>query len=157
MAVTMNASMLVRDTRAPGPGIEPTAGPSHSKLTTAASLRARQRAGAGYAEYVAIARPGEPLDPCRTSLAALCYCNRLRALSRGEGALIRSPELLEQLDRRYARERLAKRTYPEALAIFEALWREARELNPGFPGDWKDDIRPDLNVARALNGLPPIP
>lgn len=78
------------------------------------------------------------------------------SISSQERDVIRSPELLERLDRRYARERLASRTYPEALAIFEALWREARQLNPGFPGDWRDDIGPDLNVARALNGLPPV-
>ncbi|MEX2583650.1 MAG: hypothetical protein WD766_10265 [Gemmatimonadota bacterium] len=69
--------------------------------------------------------------------------------------MIRSSPLLDQLDRQYARETLGDLSYREALAIFEALWREACALNPDFPGDWKDDIGPDLNIARALNGLPP--
>jgi len=54
-------------------------------------------------------------------------------------------------------EYIAKRTYAEALAIFSALWREARALNPDFPGDWEADLEPDLAVARAINGLPPTP
>ena len=65
-----------------------------------------------------------------------------------------SPEL-EELERRWARDRLAGMTYQEALAIFESLWEEARALNPDFPGDWSDDIGPDLAIARAINGLPP--
>jgi hypothetical protein len=65
-----------------------------------------------------------------------------------------TPEL-EDLERRYTRERLATLSYSEALAIFEALWEEARALNPDFPGDWEHDLGPDLAIARALNGLPP--
>jgi hypothetical protein len=49
---------------------------------------------------------------------------------------------------------LGGRTYLEALAVFEALWRQARLLNPDFPGDWREDIASDLDVARAVNGLP---
>lgn len=65
-----------------------------------------------------------------------------------------TPEL-EELERRWAQEWLAGMTYSEALGIFAALWEEARALNPDFPGDWQDDIAPDLAIARALNGLPP--
>jgi hypothetical protein len=69
--------------------------------------------------------------------------------------MIRRTQALEDLERRYAREVLAGRSYLEALAVFEALWRQAVLLNPDFPGDWRLDIAPDLAVARAVNGLPP--
>jgi hypothetical protein len=68
--------------------------------------------------------------------------------------MIRDTERLKEIDRRYAREVLGGRTYLEALAVFEALWRQARLLNPDFPGDWREDIASDLDVARAVNGLP---
>lgn len=66
----------------------------------------------------------------------------------------RSPKL-DEIDRRHARERLAGRSYAEALEVFAALWREAVALRPDFPGDWRDDLAPDLAIARAVNGLPP--
>jgi hypothetical protein len=40
------------------------------------------------------------------------------------------------------------------LAIYAALWRHARALNPDFPTDWHEDIKADLELARVLNGLP---
>lgn len=49
---------------------------------------------------------------------------------------------------------LAGRTHLDALAVFEALWRQALLLNPDFPGDWREDLAADLQVARAVNGLP---
>lgn len=69
--------------------------------------------------------------------------------------MLRPSSRLDEIDRRHARERLATRTYAEALEVFAALWREAAALNPDFPGDWRDDIGPDLSIARAVNGLPP--
>ena len=69
--------------------------------------------------------------------------------------MIRSTPELDDLESRWARDLLAGMTYSEALAIFEALWEEARSLNPDFPGDWRDDIDSDIAIARALNGLPP--
>jgi hypothetical protein len=59
------------------------------------------------------------------------------------------------LERRYLREDLARLTYEESLRLFTALWREASSLVRDFPGDWRDDIAPDLALARVLNGLPP--
>jgi len=66
----------------------------------------------------------------------------------------RSPKL-DEIDRRHARERLADRSYAQALEIFAALWREAAALRSDFSGDWRDDLAPDLAIARAVNGLPP--
>lgn len=61
-----------------------------------------------------------------------------------------TPELLA-FERRYAREVLAARSYHDALEIFAALWERAQRLNPDFPSDWRDDIGPDLEIARVLN------
>jgi hypothetical protein len=55
----------------------------------------------------------------------------------------------------FARDRIGRLTYGEALALFTSMWVHARALNPDFPGDWRTDVEPDLAVARALNGLPP--
>ena len=66
---------------------------------------------------------------------------------------------LAALERRYAREVFAGMSYHEALSWYAGLWAEARLLNPDFPNTatWMHDIKPDLAVARALNGLPPAP
>lgn len=70
--------------------------------------------------------------------------------------MIRPSPILAELDRRHARERLARRSWQEALEVYAALWREARSLDPDFPGrDWRADLIPDLAIARAVNGLPP--
>jgi hypothetical protein len=69
--------------------------------------------------------------------------------------MIRASERLQEFERRYAREQLGSLTYHEALARFAALWREARVLNPSFPGDWREDLAADFAIARAVNGLPP--
>jgi hypothetical protein len=69
--------------------------------------------------------------------------------------MIRRTRSLEDIERRHTRDVLAGRSYLEALAVFEALWRHAVLLNPRFPGDWRGDIAADLEIARALNGLPP--
>lgn len=69
--------------------------------------------------------------------------------------MIHRSEKVKALERRYAREHLGRLSYLDALAVFTALWREASDLNADFPGDWRDDIAADLEIARALNGLPP--
>ena len=45
--------------------------------------------------------------------------------------------------------------YEEALDVFEALWLEAISLNPRIGQLWKEDIEPDIVLARILNGLSP--
>jgi hypothetical protein len=70
-------------------------------------------------------------------------------------SMIRHTSSLDAIQRRYAREVLAGRSYLEAVAVFEALWRQALLLNSEFPGDWHEDIAGDIAVARAVNGLPP--
>jgi hypothetical protein len=68
--------------------------------------------------------------------------------------MLRPSAELEAFELRYARQHLGSLTYHDALALFTALWCEARELNPAFPGEWREDIAPDLAIARAVNGLP---
>jgi len=62
---------------------------------------------------------------------------------------------LQELNRRYERETLADLTYDVALQRFAALWAEARELGVIDYEDWLTDLKPDLAIARVLNGLPP--
>ncbi|MDP2956357.1 MAG: hypothetical protein Q8N53_08040 [Longimicrobiales bacterium] len=69
--------------------------------------------------------------------------------------MIRSTPELASFERRYARERGRDATYAGALEVFTALWVEAAALNPDFRADWREDIEPDLAIARALNELPP--
>lgn len=69
--------------------------------------------------------------------------------------MIRDTQRLRDFETRYRREAFRDLTYGEALAIFEALWIEARQLNPDFGKDWREDLAADFAVARALNGLPP--
>jgi hypothetical protein len=71
--------------------------------------------------------------------------------------MLRRTDQLEQLEADFTRKHFGRMSYQEALAIFAALWAEARALNPDFPGDWRSDIGPDLAVARAVNGLSPEP
>lgn len=87
---------------------------------------------------------------------ACMYADRVAPLSAAmlSWTMIRRTQSLDNLERRYARDVLADRTFLEALAVFEALWHQARLLNPGFPGDWREDVASDLVVARVLNGLP---
>lgn len=71
--------------------------------------------------------------------------------------MIRNSELLRELDLRHERRVLETLSFQDALSRFEALWHEARLLNPKIGEDWRADLAPDLAVARALNGLPPAP
>lgn len=71
--------------------------------------------------------------------------------------MIQPCERLDELERRYSRERWKGATFEEALAVFEGLWTEASALREDFPGDWREDIEPDLTLARVLNGLPATP
>jgi len=68
--------------------------------------------------------------------------------------MIKSPHLLRELNRRYEREAFAGLSYDVALQRFAALWAEARELGAIDTEDWLTDLKPDLAIARVLNGLP---
>jgi hypothetical protein len=67
--------------------------------------------------------------------------------------IVRTPEL-EALERRWERD-ARDQTFEEALARYSALWAEARALGQQPLADWRDDIQSTLDVARAVNGLPP--
>ena len=67
--------------------------------------------------------------------------------------MIRATERLEAFERQHAIERAEATGYQEALAIFRALWAEAVALNEDFPGDWRNDVEADVELARVLNGL----
>ena len=69
--------------------------------------------------------------------------------------MIQDTQRLRDFEAHYRREAFRNLTYEEALAIFEALWIEARQLNPDSGEDWREDLEADIALARALNGLPP--
>jgi hypothetical protein len=68
--------------------------------------------------------------------------------------VIRATDRLRSFELRYAIEQSKTRGFREALAVYEALWKEAASLNPAFPGAWQDDMDADLELGRVLNGLP---
>jgi hypothetical protein len=76
-----------------------------------------------------------------------------QVIRKGAHALIRSSERLEEFDRWYASQRLARLSYADALAIFTGLWQHAKLLSDGFPGPWEPDIEADIELARVLNGI----
>lgn len=62
---------------------------------------------------------------------------------------------LAQFEAELQRTAYRELTLPAAQAIFEQLLGEARRLNPEFGLDWREDLAPDLAIARAVNGLAP--
>ncbi len=72
-----------------------------------------------------------------------------------ETPMIRTTPELASFEHLDGRTQGAVRTFSDALRVFEAMWAEAVLVCPGFPGDWKDDVEPDLAVARALNESAP--
>ena len=73
--------------------------------------------------------------------------------------MIGSTRRLAEFEARYGREAFKNLTYGDALALFTALWAEARALSGSQSDalDWRADLEPDLAIARAVNGLPPSP
>lgn len=78
---------------------------------------------------------------------------RERTLKRKGSGLIRSSEKVRALERRFTRERISALSYDQALTLFESMWREARALNPDFPGDWRESVASRIEIARTLNAL----
>lgn len=70
--------------------------------------------------------------------------------------MLRNPDRMRRFEGDEGRRAYRDLSYLDALAIFEALLEEARALRPDFGEDWEEDLAPDLAVARALNGLPPV-
>lgn len=71
--------------------------------------------------------------------------------------MIEETKRLQEFEASYQREAFAGLTYDIALARFAAMWDHARQLNPDLGADWEADLVSDLAIARAVNGLPPIP
>ena len=68
--------------------------------------------------------------------------------------MIKSAEMLREVDERFDRERLSDMTYQEALVRFTALWDHARAMGAVDHIDWLADLDPDIRIAHALNALP---
>jgi len=58
-------------------------------------------------------------------------------------------------EQRFQREAFATLTFADALTWYAALWAHARTLDPDVGAQWREDLEPDLAIARAVNGLSP--
>jgi len=65
--------------------------------------------------------------------------------------LIRNPRILNNLERKVMKEE--KLSFSEALAIFEAMWKEGMTLGVIPPKDPLEGIETDIRIARILNCL----
>jgi hypothetical protein len=68
--------------------------------------------------------------------------------------IVSTPALLA-FESSYERDVVFGRSHRDALAIYSALWNEARQLNPSFGDDWEHSLEADRAIARAVNGVPP--
>ncbi len=69
--------------------------------------------------------------------------------------MIRSHDRIREIVAVWERSLYASMDYPEALARFAALWHQAMLLNPQRGQSWEEDVKPDIVLARILNGLSP--
>lgn len=65
--------------------------------------------------------------------------------------MIRNPRILNNLERKVMKEE--KLSFSEALAIFEAMWKEGMTLGVIPPKDPLEGIETDIRIARILNCL----
>ncbi|GAF75404.1 unnamed protein product [marine sediment metagenome] len=65
--------------------------------------------------------------------------------------MIRNPRILNNLERKVIKEE--KLSFSEALAIFEAMWKEGMTLGVIPPKDPLEGIETDIRIARILNCL----
>lgn len=65
--------------------------------------------------------------------------------------MIRDPRILNNLERKVIKEE--KLSFSEALAIFEAMWKEGMTLGVIPPKDPLEGIETDIRIARILNCL----
>lgn len=69
--------------------------------------------------------------------------------------MMKSPEKVREMEAAFTTVLYKDMDYEEALARFEALWFEALSLNPRLGQLWEEDVKPNIAVARILNGLSP--
>ena len=65
--------------------------------------------------------------------------------------MIKNPRILNNLERKVIKEE--KLSFSEALAIFEAMWKEGMTLGVIPPKDPLEGIETDIRIARILNCL----
>lgn len=65
--------------------------------------------------------------------------------------MIRNPRILDNLERKVMKEE--KLSFSEALAIFEAMWKEGMTLGVIPPKDPLEGVETDIRIARILNCL----
>src|SRR5262245_4244618 len=85
----------------------------------------------GTAACTHLSRVNVPSAVPRLPCAARLLCERV---------MIRAGEALSALEARDQRDAHSALTYREALSRIEALWAEARALNPDIGRDWREDL-----------------
>ena len=65
--------------------------------------------------------------------------------------MVKNRQKLDEFERKLLREE--NLSYEQALAINEALLKEAISLGGIDSGNWMEDIEVDIKIARAVNGL----
>lgn len=65
--------------------------------------------------------------------------------------------MLRRFEARYDRMAWQADSPDAILRRFAALWVHARRLHPELGTDWAADLAADRAIARAVNGLPPLP
>lgn len=70
--------------------------------------------------------------------------------------MIRSPEVLEQFEAAQLRAEPVFTSFALASGRLDALWAEARRLNPGLGDDWRQDMESSIAMARMLNVPPAV-
>ncbi|MCK4771596.1 MAG: hypothetical protein KAT18_01645 [Candidatus Latescibacteria bacterium] len=69
--------------------------------------------------------------------------------------MMRLPDKVREIEAAHETALYGAMDYGEALERFEALWIEAISLNPRIGQNWEEDVKPDIELARTLNGLSP--
>jgi len=64
-------------------------------------------------------------------------------------SMIRNYKILQEFEEKYIAS--SKLSYTQALAIFEDMWRECRDVNPSAFDDPLWGIEVDIKLARILN------
>jgi hypothetical protein len=69
--------------------------------------------------------------------------------------MVKDGKRLAQFERGDAARQSRERSYAQALQLFEALWNEARSLQPAAEMDRLAGLEADIAIARTLNALRP--
>ena len=68
--------------------------------------------------------------------------------------MIEHPEKVRELEAAYDHARYAAMSPEEKLAIYSAMWQQAREAGLLDFSNWEEDVKADIELARVLGSQP---